>query len=275
LLDREETTMRIGIDPGHGTLRQVNGSWVKDIGTAAGSLGEYEANMKIALELYPMLRAGGHDVYLSHATIDWSKKLGPNSRGQWAAGLNLDIFVSIHHDGSSSSSSSGCHGFYHNERAVKGKALATALAHAVNAEFGVGYSYGEPASTWFDKSLGVLSGGNNWAVTGAAALVELMFMSNPNEAKIIKSDGYYRRAATALYNGIMMYAGLPVTEPPEVSVPSDEPDDPVIALPPSAALTAEWQKAIELGITDGSNPQGYATREQVAAMLVRALKLAE
>ena len=100
-------------------------------------------------------------------------------------------------------------------------------------------------------------------------------MSNPNEAKIIKSDGYYRRAATALYNGIMMYAGLPVTEPPEVSVPSDEPDDPVIALPPSAALTAEWQKAIELGITDGSNPQGYATREQVAAMLVRALKLAE
>lgn len=42
-----------------------------------------------------------------------------------------------------------------------------------------------------------------------------------------------------------------------------------------AAVAAEWQKAIELGITDGSNPQGYATREQVAAMLVRALKLAE
>ena len=36
MLDREETTMRIGIDPGHGTLRPVNGSWVKDIGTAAG-----------------------------------------------------------------------------------------------------------------------------------------------------------------------------------------------------------------------------------------------
>ena len=62
--------MRIGIDTGHGTLRQVNGSWVKDIGTAAGSLGEYEANMKIALELYPMLRAGGHDSNALRYSLD-------------------------------------------------------------------------------------------------------------------------------------------------------------------------------------------------------------
>lgn len=264
--------MRIGVDPGHGTLRQVNGSWVKDVGTAAGSLGEYEANMKIALELVHLLKADGHQVFLSHDKIDWSKKLGPTSRGQWAAGLDLDIFVSIHHDGSSSSSSRGCHGFYHNEKAKNGKTLASALAHAVMGEFGIGYSYGEPASDWFGKSLGVLSGGNNWAVTGAASLIEMMFMSNPTEAAIIKSDGYYERAAIALREGIAVYAGLPVTEPPEVEVPSDVPDDPVVALPPSGALAFEWQEAIKLGITDGSNPQGYATREQVAAMLVRALK---
>ena len=91
--------MRIGIDPGHGTLRLVEGRWVKDIGTAAGSLGEYEANMKIALELYPLLRADGHHVFMSHDTIDWSLKLGPTARGQWAAKLNLDIFISIHHNG--------------------------------------------------------------------------------------------------------------------------------------------------------------------------------
>lgn len=83
--------MRIGIDPGHGTLRQVNGSWVKDIGTAAGSLGEYEANMKIALELYPLLRADGHQVFLSHDKIDWSKKLGPNSG---VSGLRVSTWTS-------------------------------------------------------------------------------------------------------------------------------------------------------------------------------------
>ena len=38
----------------------------------------------------------------------------------------------------------------------------------------------------------------------------------------------------------------------------------------SAALADEWQTAITRGITDGSRPGGYATRAQVAAMIVRA-----
>ena len=40
----------------------------------------------------------------------------------------------------------------------------------------------------------------------------------------------------------------------------------------SDSLKDEWQEAKDLGITDGSRPQGYATREQVAAMIVRATK---
>ena len=38
----------------------------------------------------------------------------------------------------------------------------------------------------------------------------------------------------------------------------------------SAALADEWQTAMTRGITDGSRPGGYATRAQVAAMIVRA-----
>ena len=38
----------------------------------------------------------------------------------------------------------------------------------------------------------------------------------------------------------------------------------------SNALADEWQAAITRGITDGSRPGGYATRAQVAAMIVRA-----
>lgn len=34
----------------------------------------------------------------------------------------------------------------------------------------------------------------------------------------------------------------------------------------------EWEEAIRLGITDGSYPRRYATRAEVAAMLVRAIK---
>ncbi len=39
---------------------------------------------------------------------------------------------------------------------------------------------------------------------------------------------------------------------------------------PSASLKEEWGKAVQLGITDGSNPQGTPTKEQVAAMIIRA-----
>lgn len=41
---------------------------------------------------------------------------------------------------------------------------------------------------------------------------------------------------------------------------------------PDESLVAEWQEAKELGITDGSRPGGYAKREHVGAMIVRALK---
>lgn len=40
-----------------------------------------------------------------------------------------------------------------------------------------------------------------------------------------------------------------------------------------ARYEAEYKLAIDLGITDGSNPDGPATREQVAVMIVRALNL--
>ena len=41
---------------------------------------------------------------------------------------------------------------------------------------------------------------------------------------------------------------------------------------PWAVNSGEWQKAIDMGITDGSNPRGFITREQAAAMIVRGLK---
>lgn len=40
----------------------------------------------------------------------------------------------------------------------------------------------------------------------------------------------------------------------------------------TASLADEWAEAKKAGITDGSRPCGYATREQVAAMIVRATK---
>ena len=40
---------------------------------------------------------------------------------------------------------------------------------------------------------------------------------------------------------------------------------------PSGWAKDFWEKAVKLGIVDGSNPQGYTTREQVATMLYKAM----
>lgn len=44
---------------------------------------------------------------------------------------------------------------------------------------------------------------------------------------------------------------------------------------PSAWAKEEWEEAIKLGITDGSYPKRYTTREETAAMIMRAIKEAK
>jgi hypothetical protein len=41
---------------------------------------------------------------------------------------------------------------------------------------------------------------------------------------------------------------------------------------PAAWAKESWDKARKLGITDGTNPGGYTTREQVVAMIVRSME---
>lgn len=44
---------------------------------------------------------------------------------------------------------------------------------------------------------------------------------------------------------------------------------------PSAWAKEEWEEAIKLGITDGSYPKRYTTRQETAAMIMRAIKEAK
>ena len=59
----------------------------------------------------------------------------------------------------------------------------------------------------------------------------------------------------------------PVTEPEPVDETPQEPA--VVTGTPSAWAKASWEKAIAAGVTDGTNPQNPATREQVITMLDR------
>jgi hypothetical protein len=55
--------------------------------------------------------------------------------------------------------------------------------------------------------------------------------------------------------------GVSQTTPPETSTDAQ----------PSAWAAGVWQKAVDDGVTDGTNPKSAATREQVVALIYRAM----
>lgn len=86
-------------------------------------------------------------------------------------------------------------------------------------------AHGQPVRTrWIYNGkparLGVLSGGNNWSIAGAACLVELAFVDSAEDAKVLKQADYPRRAAECLFRGIQAYLGRS-TDAPAVDVPTD------------------------------------------------------
>lgn len=250
----------IVIDPGHGSRG--------DTGTAGGGVLEQVVTLKVGLALEKILLALGHTVHLSRRT-KLSTSYTVTERGVWAASKKANVFVSIHFDGNNNTGFRGCHGFYHRETATKGKALATALAQAVSKETGFPFSYRGPASTWDNdgdgvpNSLGVLSGGNNWLVTDAAALIECGTMTNPDECAVILRDDFPARCALALARGIYAYADLPFPEQKaqqalDGAYKPGAPPDPQPPQPERPSALEEEIKALaaalkENGVTDAEN----------------------
>ena len=68
---------------------------------------------------------------------------------------------------------------------------------------------------------------------------------------------YIKERATAIYNGCV--------DEPEADVPEIDVNE------PSAWAKADFERAIAAGITTGERPRDYATREEVAIMLLRAM----
>ena len=266
----------IVIDPGHGSRG--------DTGTAGGGVLEQVVTLKVGLALEKILLALGHTVHLSRRT-KLSTSYTVTERGAWAASKKANVFVSIHFDGNNNTGFRGCHGFYHRETATNGKALAAALAQAVSKETGFPFSYRGPASTWDNdgdgvpNSLGVLSGGNNWLVTDAAALIECGTMTNPDECAVILRDDFPARCALALARGIYAYADLPFPEQKaqqalDGAYKPGAPPDPQPPEPERPSALEEEIKALAAalkahGVTDAENLEEPLMRWMAVLLLGR------
>ena len=179
------------VDAGHGG---------KDSGASGNGIIEKKLNLSVALELANKLRSGGATVYLTRSTDTY---ITLNDRAAVAKKMNADIFVSIHANSASASASASGIETYYNQFLFKGAknpypAESKRLAQCIQTNL---------VQTTKMKNRGVKE--DAFVVlrenTVPSVLVELGFLTNKNDAAIMKKSDYKNKAAQGIYNGIEAY----------------------------------------------------------------------
>jgi N-acetylmuramoyl-L-alanine amidase len=170
------------LDPGHGG---------KDDGaTSAIGLPEKDVNLAVALAAAEMLRERGVKVTLTRGDDTF---IPLDDRAALANRLRVDLFVSIHADWAAN-------------RAARGFTVYVSPAARDQAERAAQCILGRLANTGLDnrglkrQPFRVLV-----RTTGPAVLVELGYLSNPAEARLLASRAGRRDLAEALADGVVRF----------------------------------------------------------------------
>ena len=204
--------LKVAIDPGHqryGNSAQEpigpGAAETKDkvtsgtSGTATG-VPEYELVLNISFLLRDELISRGYDVFMIRETHDVD--ISNRERAQLAKDAGADIFVRIHANGSSSSAVSGIMtisptasnpyipGLYNSCRDLSQYLLDEILFSTA----------GRSAGIWETDTMS----GINWA-TMPVSIIEMGFMTNPDEDRLMQTPEYQRKLIEGMANGIDMF----------------------------------------------------------------------
>ena len=170
--------MRILVNAGHA----VNGT---DYGACANGLREAEINKEIAIKLCDRLMSDGHSVTYFQQTKS------ANDVWQFENKCGYDLTISIH---CNSFNSSSCgHEVLYYPTSTKGKKLAQSIQTSMVKTVGLRDRGVKPRT-----DLCVLK-----RTKSPAVIVETAFISNPNEAKILKNQADL--FAKAIADGVKNY----------------------------------------------------------------------
>jgi N-acetylmuramoyl-L-alanine amidase len=179
---------------------------IKDGGGTTGvvsGLREAELNLRVALRLRPLLERAGIRVVMTRATTSRTS-IGNIARARIANRANAALLLRIHADGSTDRSVRGTHTLH--------PALRRGWTNDVYAESkraaGVVQRDLRRALGFPDRGLQERSDftGFNWADV-PVILVEMGFMSNPTEDRLLATAVYQRRAAVGLCRGTLRFLG--------------------------------------------------------------------
>ena len=189
---REGMAIKIYIDQGHNP-RNPNA------GAEGNGLREQDITYDIGLRTAARLRARGLEVRLSRPTPE--TQLGTSTNSSLASRVNeanrwgADYFISLHTNASTSPSAGGSEAFVFN-RPSSAASLAADILRGLNETTGIR-----------NRGVGVRSGLYVLRKTAMpAVLVELAFISNPEEAALMRDrpDLFAR----GVYDGILDFTGV-------------------------------------------------------------------
>jgi N-acetylmuramoyl-L-alanine amidase CwlD len=178
----DSSKILICIDPGHGG---------KDRGTT-GPTGvlEKDVNLDIALRLKNKLVDAGFKVIMTRES-DINHSLDEIT--DFANSNNADLFISIHNNSHPSVEMNGTQTFFYNQSS-SGNLLAACISAKTIEQIGT-------------VNRGIKS--SNFKVLKntkmVSALIEGVFMNNPNEEAELKDDNFRDKIATGIYDGIIEY----------------------------------------------------------------------
>jgi len=202
--------VKIGIDPGHQAKGNnekepvAPGSSEMKTKVASGTTGvktktpEYVRNLEISLQLRDALEALGCEVYMTRETHDVD--ISNVERAVMMNDLGVDLVLRIHCNGANDRSVHGT-GLYitktgdiAEESLVAAEALLPAMIEATGA-----------------KNCGIFKRdtytGMNWS-TVPCILVEMGYMSNPDEDLLLADPDYQKKLVDGMVQGVIDYINI-------------------------------------------------------------------
>jgi N-acetylmuramoyl-L-alanine amidase len=188
---------KIALDPGHGG--PDGGAQSKD------GIIEKDINLAITLHLRDYLQEAGALVVMTRendkdlaepSTKGYSKRKTEDlvKRMQFITQQKSDLFVSVHLNAIPSPKWSGAQTFYYPSHQQSGL-LAALIQDEVKKNLKNTDRVAKPVeNVYLLKTLQIPS-----------ALVEVVFLSNPEEADLLRTPAYQKKIAASIYQGILRY----------------------------------------------------------------------